>query len=164
MMTDTPRHSDNNATAASPPNSPGSVDVAFPPDKEDVSTLIGYCGKGALRAYFGQNVSMDDYNKWLLNKEDGLRVSYDEDQQRILLREGCFLSHGTTRRYLSNALEARAQNSFPVLAEVGQSQSQAQLNDRAKLLLGSVPGARVTQKKHVHRAKFWSRDGFGTPP
>jgi len=159
--------------AKTPPTSPGHVDVAFPPDEEGVSTLIGYCDKGELPAYFGGDVSLEQYNDWLQNKEDGLRVTYDVDKKKVLLREGCLRSHGTTRLKLINALEAAyapynyfsglgqietpdgMQNvtpdgvmasgpeTFPVLAEVGQSQTEDQLTQRANVLLGSVPGARV---------------------
>lgn len=102
-----------------------------------------------------------------------MRASYDASKKRVLLREGCYLSHGTTRVNLLAAMEAAfapqnyyaglgqittpdgAQNvtpdcllasgpaAFPVLAEVGQSQSVEQLNQRANLLLTSVPRAHV---------------------
>ena len=172
MAEKTPGKSDNPA-AGTPPTSPGSVDVAFPPDEEGVSTLIGYCDKGHLPAYFGRDVSLEKYNDWLLNKEDGLRVSYDKDRRKVLLREGCYRSHGTTRLELAIAMEiafaphgyaaalgqittpAGGQNVtpdaylnsgvgvYPVLGEIGQSQSEAQLNERADQLLTLVPGAQV---------------------
>ena len=163
----------SNPAAETPPTSPGSVDVAFPPDEEGVSSLIGYCGKGNLPAYFGEEVSVEKYNDWLLNKEDGLRVSYDKDKRKVLLREGCYRSHGTTRLELMIAMKMAfaphgyvggfgqittpvgQQNVtpdawlgsgigvYPVLAEVGQSQSETQLNERADQLLTLVPGTRV---------------------
>lgn len=171
MADKTPVKSDN--PAETPPASPGSVDVGFPPDDEGVSTLIGYCNKGILPAHFGENVSIEKYNDWLLNKEDGLRVSYDGDKRKVLLREGCYQSHGTTRLELLIAMKVAfaphgysavlgqittptgeqnvtpdaylgsAAGTYPVLAEVGQSQTEAQLNQRADLLLALVPGAQV---------------------
>jgi len=174
MADETPVKSDNPAGAGTPPTSPGSVDViGFPPDKEGISTLIGYCDKGVLPAYFGEEISLEKYNDWLLNKEDGLRVSYDKAKRKVLLREGCYQSHGTTRFKLLIAMKAAfalhgysamfgqittpagEQNvtpdaylgsgpgTYPVMAEVGLSQDVAMLNGRANTLLRLVPGAQV---------------------
>lgn len=89
----------NPASSSSPPNSPGieRLEVAFPPDDEGVSALIGYCNKGMLPVKFGRDVSLESYNKWLLNSETGLRVSYDIGDRCVLLREGCYPSHSSTR-------------------------------------------------------------------
>lgn len=166
----TPARSSN--PAEPPPSSPESVDVvdvAFPPDEEGVSTLIGYCNKAVLPVKYGRDVSLQTYNDWLLNSETGLRVSYDVEHRCVLLRESCYKSHGSTRAALIGSLTAAFPNfeiglgqietangvqnitpdveavgnmdGFPLLAEVGQSQDEAALNARANLILSHVPGA-----------------------
>ena len=172
MSADSPQASRvNPASSGSAPNSPGieRVEVAFPPDEEGVSTLIGYCNKGELPVKFGRDVSLEKYNDWLRNSETGLRFSYDVEDRCVLLREGCYQSHGSTRAALIIALTAAfpafevglgqietargVQNitpdveavgnmpGFPLLAEVGQSQDEDSLNARANLILSHVPGA-----------------------
>ena len=90
----------------------------------------------------------------------------------MLLRKGCAASYLVTRVELRGALKqafathyfaaggrlvtppgsqnvtpdctfASAPGTFPLLAEVGQSQTVPQLNERANVLLQMVPGARV---------------------
>ena len=99
-------------------------------------------------------------------------MSFDVEKGRVLLREGCSASHLVTRVELRGALKqayaahyfaaggrlvttsgsqnvtpdctfASAPGTFPLLAEVGQSQTVPQLNERANVLLQLVPGARV---------------------
>ena len=112
---------------------------------------------------------MEKYNEWLRSSETGLRVSYDVEDRCVLLREGSYLAHGSTRAALIITLTAAfpafevglgqietatgVQNihpdveavgnmpGFPLLAEVGQSQDENALNARANLILSHVPGA-----------------------
>eukprot|EP00542_Grammatophora_oceanica_P021582 CAMPEP_0194052122 /NCGR_PEP_ID=MMETSP0009_2-20130614/44061_1 /TAXON_ID=210454 /ORGANISM="Grammatophora oceanica, Strain CCMP 410" /LENGTH=132 /DNA_ID=CAMNT_0038699555 /DNA_START=165 /DNA_END=560 /DNA_ORIENTATION=+ len=56
---------------------------------------------------------------------------------------GQIVTPANSQNVTSDCILAAGPAAFPVLAEVGQSQSIDALNTRAKLLLTSVPGARV---------------------
>ena len=158
------------------------VDVPFPPVDTDVSKLVSYCDNEKLPVAFGKNVPLEKYNDWLGHSETGLRVSYDMQHKYVILREGCAMSHGTTRTAFKTSLETAfagiyaagngriktpadfqdftpdcwmgqfvgGNRHFPVLAEVGASQTEAELNSRATDLLAAVPGVAVVVLIKTH--------------
>jgi len=74
--------------------------VGFPPNDKELCKILGLCNQGQIPATFGEKVDLDEYNTLLENSTLGLRLSYDHDLERVLVREGCTISHGTTRACL----------------------------------------------------------------
>lgn len=150
--------------------------VDFPPNEEDISKLIGFRSAGR----FGKNVSLKAYNDWLGKSETGLRLQYDDLSKEIIIRERCSPSHYDVRVSLRSSLKAAFNGTYaksggrihtaadvqdytpdsslkvpgaqlyPVVAEVGGSQSINQLNARARELLLNLPGIHVVLLVKVH--------------
>ena len=80
-------------------------EIIFPPDDAALQAIALACDRGSCPFRIGHNVSVDLFNIWLADSENGLRVDYDEASQQVVVREACISSHGTTRAKIRDLLE-----------------------------------------------------------
>jgi len=81
-------------------------EIIFPPDAAALQAIALQCGRGLCPFSIGRNVSVELFNQWLADSEDGLRVDYDELNQQVIIREACIESHGAARLVIGNLLHS----------------------------------------------------------
>ena len=104
-MASVPSAPPSESDSVGPSGIPPSHHIVFPPDASALHAIALECDRGSCPFKIGRNVSIDLFNQWLADSEDGLRVDYDEVNQQVVVREACSTSHGCIRRKIGNLLE-----------------------------------------------------------